>query len=446
MNRTKRILAVLLLLAAFIAGVIGGYRFFFRNVAPKGVRGYIASLFQPPTTAPGTEPYGAWVRAPGTPSSEIPPDLKEQMEALGYAGGSSPASVAEGVTQYDAEAAFNGLNLCVSGHRPEATLMDMDGNALHSWHIASEEVFEGHLPPEGFGDDGRDHWRRVYVFPNGDLLASHTGLGLMKLDKDSRLLWVYHGGCHHDIHVGRDGRIYTLLAQSRLIPRVNSETPVLEDYIVILDPDGKELRRISLLKAFHDSPFAPALARMDNHGDLFHTNTLEIYEGDAAGEPFTARRALVSVWKLNTIAVVDLDTERVVWSMTGMWFRQHQPTLLDNGNLLIFDNQGYQMASKVLEFDPHTQQTVWQYGGEPPESFYSELCGSCQRMPNGNTLITESSRGRAFEVTPDSRVVWEYVNPHRTGERNEFIANLFEVIRFAPEQLQFLEQHHAASN
>ncbi len=64
--------------------------------------------------------------------------------------------------------------------------------------------------------------------------------------------------------------------------------------------------------------------------------------------------------------------------------------------------------------------------------FFSELCGTCQRLPNGNTLITESTRGRAFEVTPDKEIVWEFFNPHRAGENDELIATLFELIRIPP--------------
>jgi len=34
-----------------------------------------------------------------------------------------------------------------------------------------------------------------------------------------------------------------------------------------------------------------------------------------------------------------------------------------------------------------------------------------QRLPNGNTLITEAASGRAFEVTPEKEIVWEFVSP-----------------------------------
>ena len=50
-------------------------------------------------------------------------------------------------------------------------------------------------------------------------------------------------------------------------------------------------------------------------------------------------------------------------------------------------------------------------------------------MANGNTLITESDGGRAFEVQPNGEKVWEFFNPHREGEAGEFIATLPEMIR-----------------
>ena len=56
-----------------------------------------------------------------------------------------------------------------------------------------------------------------------------------------------------------------------------------------------------------------------------------------------------------------------------------------------------------------------------------------QRLPGGNVLVTESDNGRAFEITPDGDVVWDFYNPHRAGDDDEFIATLFEVLRLPVE-------------
>jgi outer membrane protein assembly factor BamB len=108
--------------------------------------------------------------------------------------------------------------------------------------------------------------------------------------------------------------------------------------------------------------------------------------------------------------------------------------LLDNGNMLLFDNNREGLRrSAVLEFDPLTGKVLWSYKERDPDVFFSKSCGSVQRLANGNTLITESDYGRAFELTPDKEIVWEYHNPYRAGEKNELVATLFEVVRLDPE-------------
>ena len=61
----------------------------------------------------------------------------------------------------------------------------------------------------------------------------------------------------------------------------------------------------------------------------------------------------------------------------------------------------------------------WEYKSEPPEKFFSTQRGASQRFPNGNTLITESDKGRAFEITKDGKVVWEFYNPHVKKKKKE---------------------------
>lgn len=46
------------------------------------------------------------------------------------------------------------------------------------------------------------------------------------------------------------------------------------------------------------------------------------------------------------------------------------------------------------------------------EKFYSCFISSAQRLPNGNTLITEGSDGRLIEITNEHEIVWEYISPY----------------------------------
>ncbi|MFC2154850.1 arylsulfotransferase family protein, partial [Candidatus Altiarchaeota archaeon] len=121
-----------------------------------------------------------------------------------------------------------------------------------------------------------------------------------------------------------------------------------------------------------------------------------------------------------------------------MWSAQHEPVLLENGNILIFDNRGPGGSSRVLEFDPFTLEIVWQYEGTSSHPFYSELLGTNQRLPNGNTLITESKRGRVFEVTPENELVWEYRNPFLTGKYKNLVAIILHMDRYNRSDLEWL--------
>jgi hypothetical protein len=61
----------------------------------------------------------------------------------------------------------------------------------------------------------------------------------------------------------------------------------------------------------------------------------------------------------------------------------------------------------VLEFDPVTLKKVWQYGSPGgPDAFASFYASSAQRLPNGNTLITNTLDNDLLEVARDGRVVW----------------------------------------
>jgi hypothetical protein len=132
---------------------------------------------------------------------------------------------------------------------------------------------------------------------------------------------------------------------------------------------------------------------------------------------------------------VDLEEPRLTWAIAGLTSRNHDPTFLENGNLLLFDNSGGEDGhSRVLEIDPFTQQVVWSYDGNAANGFFSECCGTNHRLPNGNTLMTETGAGRAIEVTPGGEIVWEFLNPHRGGENDDLIAYIPEMLPIPEDQ------------
>jgi outer membrane protein assembly factor BamB len=85
--------------------------------------------------------------------------------------------------------------------------------------------------------------------------------------------------------------------------------------------------------------------------------------------------------------------------------------VLENGNVLIFDNGVRRQWSRVVEVDPRSGRIVWEYRAPEATAFFTRSRGGAQRLPNGNTLITESNRGHAFEVTAGGEIVWDFFVP-----------------------------------
>lgn len=351
-----------------------------------------------------------------------------QLEAIGYAEGVHEGEFPSGVTRLDVALVEPGLNLLTSAHEPGAMLINTEGDVLHRWSRDFAEVW-----PDYPGQRrNMTFWRRVHLFENGDLLAIYEGLGIIRVDKDSNLLWASPVRAHHDLEVLPDGRLWVLSREARVIPSVHEKRPVMEDFISLLDSEGQEVRRISILDALVESEFSQHWSgKLGKVADIFHTNSLALLDGSLAhlNPAFAEGNFLISILKLDLIAVLDPEQERIVWALKGDFNHQHDPSVLPTGKLLLFDNNPRDEASRLFEVDPGTGEQTLVYAGSGADPFYSETCGVAQRLPNENTLVTESDYGRAFEVTPDGTIVWEYYNPFRAGEDGRYIATMMEMRR-----------------
>lgn len=334
------------------------------------------------------------------------------------------------ITQGDIGKMYEGLTLLCVGF-DAAMLVDAEGVAVHRWQLPFSKAWPKppHVPEPN--PDVMTRFIDAEVYPNGDLLVIYHadsdtpyGYGMVKMDRYSKPIWRYERNAHHDMYVARSGAIYTLVHSYEEIetPRVpHFRSPMLADAIAVLTPDGKEQDVIPLTDAFYDTPYEAMLfsdlTEVDRKKhDYLHANSVMMLEEGMADKfpMFRPGWLLVSLRNIHTIAVIDPVTRKVQWAMRGIWKMQHDAQFLDNGNILLFDNVGYEPGgkkrSRVLEVEPVTQQVDWSYTGTRTESFYTDYHGGQQRLPNGNTLTVETGGGnKVMEVTPRGELVWRYI-------------------------------------
>ncbi len=328
-----------------------------------------------------------------------------------------------GVTKYDQRLCNKGINIYNSFLLPGAYLLDMDGNVLHTW-----------LPKKSPSE-----WYYVKMAHNGDLLVSIRDSLLMRLTWDSDIKWEKNLRAHHDITIANNKDIYTLSRKNELYFRFGIPVPILNDYLIILSKDGKIKKEISFFKILKNKiafkkiveiyiwtinpiNFLRLIKQKSSDGfifthdsvfDILHNNTLTIIDKNIS-RVCKKGDVLISVRQLDTIGIIDIQKEKLIWSWGPENIdKQHHPTLLKNGNILIFDNGTKKEQSRIIELDPFAKKITWEYKGNPPESFFTAHMGAAQRCPNGNTLITESSKGHVFEITKTGEIVWEFYNPIR---------------------------------
>ena len=97
---------------------------------------------------------------------------------------------------------------------------------------------------------------------------------------------------------------------------------------------------------------------------------------------------------------------------------QHNPNLLEaRGTMLVADSEN----DRIVEIDTETGDIVWEYArvpeSSPVEPKALQWPRDADRLPNGNTLITDSRHFRVLEVTPNGSVAWSFDSREALGSR-----------------------------
>jgi hypothetical protein len=387
----------------------------------------------------------------------------------------APTVYPTGTTIYDTEKAWNGFNVLSILDTPNVVVLDMNGNIVKEWegfnlspggparvlpggnvigtvgeNLPHQEALA--LVQQDF--EGNESWR----FDTNEQISLENG----------ETVWsarVHHDWQRSDYPAGYYSPSFTPLtegANTLLLTHTNHDNPAVadvtleDDRLIEIDQAGNivwEWRAADHIDEFSfDTEERAAIAKASRFSeargsfDWFHMNSAS-YVGpnqwyDGGDSRFHPDNVIISSREASVIAIIDRNGT-VVWQIgpdfsrseeemaIGQIIGQHNahlipPGLPGAGNIVIFDNGGssgygapspigpggagiYARAtSRILEIHPVTLELVWSYARA---NFFSTNISSAQRLPNGNTLITEGAPGRIFEVTTEGETVWEYMNP-----------------------------------
>jgi hypothetical protein len=254
--------------------------------------------------------------------------------------------------------------------------------------------------------------RSIEVLDNGNLLfADRSGGRVAEVTPAGEPVWQYSRA--QDASIGRpfsaqrfsrDGHEYTLVADRDAfrVWAVDADYNVVWQYGVT---GQKGLGPNHLMDPFY-ARYSPedggTVLIADN---LYGCRVIEVrYSDYQAGAPDNGFTAGSVTWSYGEPGVSG--------NGPGQLCKPHSAQRLASGNVLICDAGDDLLSARVLEIDRASGAIAWQYGvtGPPGEGEgYLQEANFASRLPDGDTLITDTLAGRVLRVTPAKVVehVWD---------------------------------------
>jgi hypothetical protein len=246
--------------------------------------------------------------------------------------------------------------------------------------------------PAIFHDDFKEEWSLAnkaelsdgWCLPDGGVVFSYSirgkEAGMIRLGPDKKERWKYVAPDKHDNHSCQPLPGGGFLA---------GESAKDGMWMVEIDQDGKEVKRIKV---------------GDSTKDMYHTF-----------------RQVRKTPQGTYLAAIMKENKTYEWDETGKLLRTfprgaYVAVRLPNGNTLVTAAHATVDHGAVIEYDKDAK-VVWELTKADIEQLgikVSMVCG-LHRLPNGNTVVTNVAHGtsigtgdlvKAFEVTPEKKMVW----------------------------------------
>jgi hypothetical protein len=321
-------------------------------------------------------------------------------------------------------------------------LIDARGNVLNHWRVDPSQLWP-RSPHDDLASGSKNH-KLNYIhgaalLDGGDVVFNIEHLGLVRMSPDGHVVWKLPRRTHHAVTPDEHGNLWVCGMRfiedpadvRRRFPGLIA--PVCEDCAMLVSPDGQVLREFSVLEALFARGAQRLIWRIGHTRvrDVLHLNDVEALPTAIADQypTLSAGDLVVSMRNICTVAVLDGQTGRIKWLDSDTFIRQHDPDFIGDGWVRVLDNNTdaspdgrWLGGSRIVDIRPHTGERRVVYPTGSRSRFYTRTSGKSQTLPNGHLLITETRAGRAFQVDPRGRCVWQWVqapwpdDPSRVAE------------------------------
>ncbi|WP_118828439.1 arylsulfotransferase family protein [Salinibacter ruber] len=362
----------------------------------------------------------------------------------------------EGVQTLKIDRMETGLTLISSSWKEYGgglRLINSRGEVLHQWRVNPAEISSQSSDIASYALENFAGPHGTHLFPNGDVIVNvKRRAGLARLNACGDLIWSLPSStgdwwAHHSVDRAENGSFW--VGGARMTKPdwkgLQRFEEVREELIVKVSPNGKVLRKISVLDLVWRNGLQRGVLKqfentLDNE-DITHLNDIEELSSSMASQYplFEKGDLVVSLRRPDLVFVFDPSSMEVKWKASDPFINQHDPDFIGDGWIGVFDNRqdftsrGKLLGgSRILAVQPHTDSTKVLFPTPSSDTFYTPWGGKWQKLDNGNLLITEARAGRVLEVAPNGRTVWEWVHAswRRESSKDPQVPEVYEGTRY----------------
>lgn len=363
---------------------------------------------------------------------------------------------AKGVEQYDSSKAQNGVTLL--DQTTNSLLIDMNGRVLAKFPFGLTHITpNGNMLGASSGnlvkfDADLDLLWQAFAAPHHEITADENGaiyllsrdyhdfMGL-RVNFDMLKIFSADGDLIYEWRVfDHLEEFVSMIAKSPYLRHLHQPYDSAKGLVDYISQKPEEF-------LWHFYPMTP-----DTIFEFTHFNSIQVLPENAVSKKIPAFKKgniLLSFNQYGCYGILDTATGKIEWAgYLPERTTLHTPLLTPSGSILVFqnstdsnslwvdrekdpwlkflhnripsNNQAAEPKARnwvsITEYDPVTNEKVWEYTADPKECMVAPGLGNAQRLPNGNTLVCvaiPSKGGQVFEITPEKQIVWFYASPDK---------------------------------
>jgi hypothetical protein len=270
-----------------------------------------------------------------------------------------------------------------------------------------------------------------FLTEDGGLIFQGSGSPLVKIDKNSQLVWQNQEGYfHHSLEQDHEGNFWTSSAVGPYQVGIEWGNYIYvdrnDDAITKVSPDGEILFQKSVSNILIENNLGFILFPIAGFytGDPIHLNDIQPVLTD--GPHWKRGDVFLSLRSLSMIILYRPSTNKIIWKGTGNIAAQHDVDILDDHRISIFDNNLNLHLSGNEQVNGNNEVVIYDFKTDSYSKYLDESLkqydvrtvteGRSQILDNNDLIIEEQNYGRLLYFNKDGSLQWQYVNRADDGK------------------------------